>query len=172
MAQLSTLGVMNPRASVYFLATLCVVAGCSTHREQSSSVASDWPESARAAVYSPTATPSFDSPEGVTRSLEQRWSLPDIRAFCIPERRHNDMYQNLVVTTPEVWKGRLYADRPTGFDRISWYATVHKSRVQEYSLEAYRGHDFWLLEIGNPETVRTPPQIAPDVSDPSFVGHK
>src|ERR1700694_2987019 len=115
MAQLSSLGVMNPRASVCFLTALCLVAGCSSNRQQSSSVASDWPESARAAAYSPTATPSFDSPESVTRLLEQRWSLADIRSFCIPARRHNPTYQNLVVDSPEAWKGRLYSDQRTGF---------------------------------------------------------
>jgi hypothetical protein len=114
----------------------------------------------------------LDSPEGFSRLLEQRWSLADIRAFCIPERRHNDMYQNLVVSTPEVWKGRLYADRLTSFDRISWYATVRDGRIQQYSLEAYRGSDFWSLEIGGSETLRTPPRVTPDSSAPRFVGHK
>ena len=164
--------VMRTCAPLSFFSILCFLAGCSTHPGQSSSVASDFPLSARAAVYSPTATPGFDSPEGVTRLLEQRWSLADIRAFCIPERRHNDAYQNLVVVTAEAWKGRLYADRPTGFDRVSWYATVRDGHVQEYSLEASRGSDFWLLEIGNRSTVRTPPQVTPDSSSPDFVGHK
>ena len=172
VAELGSLGVMSARASVYFFAALIAVAGCSAQREQPSPAAADWPPSARAAAYSPTATPSFDSPEGVTRLLEQRWSLADIRAFCIPERRHNFEYQNLVADAPELWKGRLYADTPTGFDRISWYANVRDSRVKEYSLEAHRGSDVWVLEGGSPETIRTPPQVTPDSSAPYFIGHK
>jgi hypothetical protein len=163
---------MTTRAALSFFIVLSLLVGCAIKSQQSSSADSDWPPSARAAVYSTTAAPSLNSPEGFSRLLEQRWSLADIRAFCIPERRHNDMYQNLVVSTPEVWKGRLYGDRPTGFDRISWYATVRDGSIQEYSLEVYRGSDFWSLEIGSPETLRTPPQVTPDSSAPHFVGHK
>jgi hypothetical protein len=82
------------------------------------------------------------------------------------------MSQNLVVDSPEVWKGRLYPDKQTGFDKISWYATVRNGRVLEYSLEVYRGADCWLLEIGSPETVRKPPNVTPDASEPWFIGHK
>jgi hypothetical protein len=164
---------MSPLASVCCFSIVSAVVGCSSLREeQSASAVSDWPPSARAARYSPTATPGFDSPESFTRLLEQRWSLVDICAFCIPERRHNDAYQNLVITTPGAWKGRLYVDTLTGFDRISWYATVHEGHVQEYSLEAYRGNDFWLLEGGSPETFHWPPHVTPDPSAPYFVGHK
>jgi hypothetical protein len=168
----SLLGDMSSRASICLLAALLLEAGCATRQSQVSRAESDWPPSARAAVYSPTATPGFDSPEGVTRLLEQRWSLRDIRSFCIPERRHNPAYQNLVITSPDVWKGRIYPDQRTGFDRISWYATVSNGLFQEYSLEAYRGDDFWLLEIGGPETVRNPPQVTPSPSEPCFIGHK
>src|ERR1041384_8067406 len=116
------------RALASILTLFLVVAGCSTQQERSFSVETDWPQSARAAVYSRTATPGFDSPEGVTRLLEQRWSLADIRTFCIPARRHNPMYQNLVVDSPQAWKGRLYSDQRTGFDWICWYATVRGGR--------------------------------------------
>lgn len=160
------------RAPVFILALFCVVAGCSTQQERSFSVETDWPHSARAAVYSRSATPGFDSPEGVTRLLEQRWSLADIRTFCIPARRHNPMYQNLVVDSPEAWKGRLYSDQRTGFDGICWYATVRQGRLLEYSLGASRGRDFWLLEIGSPDTVHTPPHVSPDPKADDFVGHK
>jgi hypothetical protein len=82
------------------------------------------------------------------------------------------MFQNLLVDSPEAWKGRLYPNSRTGFDRISWYATVRDGRALEYSLEVYRGNDFWLLEIGSPETVRTPPNVTPNTSEPRFIGHK
>jgi hypothetical protein len=165
---------MRRLGTVCCLMVACAWAGCSTHKGQQSSSSSpeDWPPSARAAVYVPTATPGFDSPEAVTRWLEQRWSLADIRSFCIPERRHNDAYQNLVITTAQTWKGRLYADTVTGFDRIIWYGTVQEDRLQKYSLEAYRGKDFWLLEIGSPESSGTPPRVAPDPSAPYFTGHR
>jgi hypothetical protein len=165
---------MSAHSPLIFFVALGFMAGCSTQHEQSSSVASDWPESARAAVYSrtATATPGFDSPEGVTRILEQRWSLADIRAFCIQARRHNPEYQNLVVDWPEAWKGRLYSDQRTGFDRIFWYATVRDGRVLEYSLGVYRGDDFWLLEIGGPDAADTPPNVTPDPSGAWFIGHQ
>jgi hypothetical protein len=163
---------MNLHVSGCCVAAVFFVAGCSATPNPSSPAVADWPVSARAAAYSPNAKPGFDTPEGVTRLLEQRWSLAAIRAFCIPERRFNTAYQNLVVDTPQAWKGRLYSHQSTGFDRISWYATVDQGRVQAYSLEAYRGKDFWSVEIGNQDTVHTPPQITPDISRPDFVGHK
>ena len=166
------LGVMSAYASACLFTAVCLAAGCSAQRDQSSPVASDWPETARAATYSPTAKPGFDSPESVTALLEQRWPLVNIRAFCIPERRHNPMYQNLVVDSPEAWKGRLWVGRQTGFDRISWYSTVRSGRLLEYSLGVYRGHDYWLLEIGSPETNRKPPQVTPDPSAACFIGHR
>jgi hypothetical protein len=77
------------------------------------------------AKYPPNAKPGFNSPEEVTAFLEKRWPLADIRRYAIPERRHNDEYQNLVTTgTPEIWAGRLYCDKSTGFDSVEWYATI------------------------------------------------
>jgi hypothetical protein len=154
------------------IASFFLVVGCSTQEHRSFSVETDWPYSARAAVYSRTAKPGFDSPEGVTRLLEERWSLADIRTFCIPARRHNGMYQNLVVDSPQAWKGRLYSDRRTGFDGICWYATVRDGHLLAYSLGVSRGNDFWLLEIGNPSTIRMPPQVSPDPNSDWFVGHR
>jgi hypothetical protein len=103
--------------------------------------------------------------------LEQRWSLADIRTFCIPERRHNPAYQNLVAMN-EVWKGRLYEGVDTGFDRIGWYANIEQGQIHLYSLEVQRGRSYWLLEIGSPESLRAPPRVAPDPTAPHFVGHR
>ena len=128
------------------------------------------------AKYPPNATPGFNSPEEVTAFLEKRWPLEDIRKFAIPERRHNDLYQNLAPIPPEIWTGRLYCDKATGFDSIEWYATIEKGHakdlLKEYSLNAIRGKDFWLLEIGSPTSVQQPPNIEPDFRKPYFVGHK
>lgn len=131
-----------------------------------------WPPKAIVAKYPPNAKPGFNSPEEVTALLEKRWSLADIWKFAIPERRHNYAYQNLVLGTPEAWAGRLYCDKATGFDSIEWYATVENGRAREYSLQAIRGKDFWLLEIGDPASVRKPPHVEPDFRAPYFVGHK
>ena len=162
---------MNARTLNHTLLGLCLLAGCAAHHEPTASGESDWPEHARAAVYSPDATPGFDSPEGVTRLLEERWSLDDIRAFCIPERRHNPFYQNLVAIADEIWKGKLYMNEETGFDKIWWYATVNDGKLDAYSLGVSRGLDYWSLEGGSPETVHIPPNVTPDPSDRWFVGH-
>ena len=130
-----------------------------------------WPTKAIIAKYPPNAKPGFNSPEEVTALLEKRWSLADVRKFAIPERRHNNGYQNLVLDTPEAWAGRLYCDKATGFDSIEWYAAVENDRAREYSLQAIRGKDFWLLEIGDPASVRKPPHVEPDFRAPYFVGH-
>ena len=136
-----------------------------------------WPPHAVFAKYPPNTKPGFNSPEEVTALLEKRWSLADVRKFAIPERRHNDAYQNLVLDTPEIWAGRLYCDTTTGFDSIEWYATVENGHdkqhsLKEYSLQARRGKDFWLLEFGSPASVRNPPNVEPDFRAPYFVGHK
>jgi len=136
-----------------------------------------WPPHPIIAKNPPNAKPGFNSPEEVTALLEKRWSLADVRKFAIPERRHNDLYQNLVLDTAEIWAGRLYCDRTTGFDSIEWYATVENGRAKEHSLRAYslqamRGKDFWLLEIGTPASVEKPPVVEPDFREPYFVGHR
>jgi hypothetical protein len=131
-----------------------------------------WPPHAIFAKYPPNAKPGFNSPEEVTALLEKRWSRADVRKFAIPERRHNNAYQNLVLDTPKIWAGRLYCDTTTGFDSIEWYATVENGRAKEYSLQARRGKDFWLLEIGSPASVQKPPDVEPNFRAPYFVGHK
>jgi len=112
-----------------------------------------------------------DSPAAFTKSLEQRWSLEAIRKFCIPERRHDEAYQNLVAMG-ETWEGQLYADKKTGVDKIFWYATVKNGRVATFSLNVSCGDDFWLLEIVDRDQMDRPPIIEPDPSRPGFVGHK
>jgi hypothetical protein len=126
--------------------------------------------------YPPNEKPGLDTPEQVTALLEKRWPLENVRKFAILERRHNDAYQNLVPSGHQTWSGRLYCDQSTGFDSIEWYATIEKSRgkdsLKEFSLGAIRGKDFWLLEMGNPDSVQKPPTIEPDFRAPYFVGHR
>jgi thiosulfate/3-mercaptopyruvate sulfurtransferase len=132
----------------------------------------DWPPSARFAKYPITAQPGLDSPEAFTRLLERRWPISAIQTYCIPERRPQPLWQNLLAVG-ELWKGRLHVGLNTGFERISWYATVKGGQIKQYSLEVYRGEDFWCLEIGDADSLRMPPIVAPDYSGSSrFVGHK
>ena len=107
------------------------------------------------------AKAGFDSPEALTKILERRWPVAAIQEFCIPERRHNESYQNLVAMGV-VWRGNLYQGVPTGFDRIGWYANTKEGRANQYSLEVSRGKDFWLLEIELEESVQKPPQFSPE----------
>jgi hypothetical protein len=184
-----SLNAMTQRASLGLLvATILALGGCkspqprpaiepSASQPQSMDCAPMLVQSEIVAKYPPNAKPGFNSPEEVTAFLEKRWPLADIRRYAIPERRHNDEYQNLVTTgTPEIWAGRLYCDKSTGFDSVEWYATIEightKHLLKEFSLGAIRGKDFWLLEIGNPTSVQLPPTFEPDFQKPYFVGHK
>jgi len=183
------LSAMTQRTSlVLIVATILAVGACqspqsrnaiepSASRPQLLNCAPMLLQSEIVAKYPPNAKPGFNSPEEVTAFLEKRWPLADIRKYAIPERRHNDEYQNLVTAGfPEIWAGRLYCDKTTGFDSIEWYATIEnrhtKDLLKEYSLGAIRGKDFWLLEIGSPTSVQQPPNIEPDFRAPNFFGHK
>jgi hypothetical protein len=185
----SNLNAMTQKTLLALIvATILAVGACqspqskiaiepSTSRPQSVNCVPMLNPSATVAKYPPNAKPGFNSPEEVTAFLEKRWSPEAIRKFAIPERRHNDEYQNLVIVGfPEVWAGRLYCDKTTGFDSIEWYATIEirhtKHSLHEYSLGVIRGEDFWLLEIGSPTSVQQPPNIEPDFRKPYFVGHK
>ena len=160
---------MCVRYFIFILLVSCLLGGC---RRQSSHPVT--PESSptppvASSVSAVDAKAGFDSPEALTKLLERRWPVAAIQEFCIPERRHNDAYQNLV-SYGVVWKGNLHQGVPTGFDKIAWYATTKEGRADQYSLEAYRGKDFWLLEIASEEGVEKPPQFSPDPTKPRFVG--
>jgi hypothetical protein len=173
---------------VLIVATILAVGACqspqsrivvepSASRPQALNCAPMLVQSKIVAKYPPNAKPGFNSPEEVTAFLEKRRPLTDIQKYAIPERRHNDLYQNLVTTGfPEIWAGRLYCDQSTGFDSIEWYADIEirhtKHSLKEYSLGVIRGNDFWLLEIAGPTSVQQPPNIEPDFQKPYFVGHK
>lgn len=118
------------------------------------------------------ANMAFASQDALNLLLERRWPISAINTFCIPERRHNDSWQNLVTDTNVVWEGTLHPNEKTGFDRIYWYATTENGRAKEYSLNASRGEDGWNLEIGNEQTVQKPPKVSPDPHKPWFVGKK
>jgi hypothetical protein len=117
------------------------------------------------------AKKAFDSPQALTAMLEKRWPVAAIQQFCIPERRHDNGYQNLVAMGV-VWEGKLYENVATGFDEIRWYATTVDGRADLYSLGVKRGSDFWLLEIESEKTVQLAPQFTPDPKRRGFVGHQ
>ena len=156
------------------LAWICfavyLVVGCAKQSE-SVQTANATPPLNLAVLSAAEVKVAFDSSDGLTKALERRWPLAAIRTYCIPERRHNPAYQNLVAESP-VWKGVLYSGESTGFDKIAWYATTRKGRVYEYSLSVDRRNDSWLLEIGDEQTLQAPPNYSPDPNKDYFVGHK
>src|SRR5579862_185308 len=116
------MNAMNQKASFVVFIGMIVVAGAfrsspqphlavkpSTSLPQPMNCAPLLFKSEFVAKYPPNAKPGFRSPEEVSAFLEKRWPLADIRRYAIPERRHNDEYQNLVVVGfSKVWSGRLY----------------------------------------------------------------
>lgn len=162
---------MSTRYSVSILFITCLLSSC-------------WKDSSLTVAPRTTPTPlvptgvsagdakaGFHSPEALNKLLERRWPVTAIQAYCTPERRHNESYQNLVAFGV-VWKGTLHPDIETGFDKIAGYATTKEGRAEEFSLGVDRGKDFWLLEIGSEETMQKPPNFSPDSREPWFVGHK
>ena len=155
----------------YICFGMCLLAGCAKDTQPPVTVNATQSPSPTAIVSAAEAKVAFDSADSLTKALERRWPLAAIRTYCIPERRHNDGSQNLVAFSP-VWKGILYSGVATGFDRIAWYASTRNGRVDQYSLGAYRGNDFWLLEIGDENTLQSAPEYSPNPSNQRFVGHK
>jgi hypothetical protein len=117
------------------------------------------------------AKAAFSSTEALTKALERRWPVSAIKVFCTSERRHDPEWQNLVPDSGVKWEEDLYPNSDTGFDKIYWYANVENGRATTYSLNARRGHDSWLIEIGGEELIRKPPDATPDPKRPGFVGH-
>jgi hypothetical protein len=158
----------------YFILSLlisCLLSGCQKQARQTTTPASSPTAPVPSALSAAEAKAGFGSPEALTKMLERRWPIAAVQEFCIPERRHNNAYQNLVALG-DVWRGELYQGVATGFDKIGWYATTKEGRADQYSLEVYRGKDFWLLEIGSEKSIEKPPEFSPDPTKPWFVGNK
>src|ERR1700742_2095702 len=73
---------------------------------------------ARSILSVEEAREAFDSQAGLQRALEHRWPLSAIKEFCTPQRRHDPEWQNLVTDTSVVWRGDLYPEADTGFEKI------------------------------------------------------
>jgi hypothetical protein len=147
---------------------ICLFAACARNNQRAANPTPLPPLSTT--LSAAEAKLAFESPDALTRALERRWPLTAIRTFCIPERRHHDRSQNLVAYSR--WEGVLYPSIATGFDKISWYASIKNGCAEKYSLGVERGTDFWLLEIGDGNTLTVPPEYSPDPSKAQFVGHK
>ena len=104
--------------------------------------------------------PPIESPERLTGFFESRWPISTIRDFCTPERRlpNEAPIQNLVVDG-ERWEGQLFAGKSTGFDKVFWYGSAKKGRLEEYSVNVRRGHDHWILEYGSASDLAKPPDL-------------
>jgi hypothetical protein len=153
------------------LALVCLSMACQRHpATDAPKLSSPTPPVAKG-VSASTAKLAFDSPEGMTKVLEEKWPIAAIVEFSIPERRHDNRCQNLVAYG-EVWKGNLHAKETTGFDKIAWYATTKNGRAEQFSLGVWRGQDFWLLEGGAEESLQRVPNFAPNPNSQCFVGYR
>ena len=129
-----------------------------------------------ATTPSPSTTPAdvpLTSPAGVTAALERRWPLQNIARYCSHERRFWHGCQNLVriphcEQNGEVWEADLFKGTETGFDHVWWYATVCDRKIQAYSVNANRGSDHWVIEIGVLDSLETPPEIEPSPKNQCF----
>lgn len=117
----------------------------------------------------PSATPAdipLTSPAAFTAAIESRWPLATIGRFCSQGRRFWNGCQNLVAIPHckqkgEIWEADLFKSAETGFDRVWWYATVCDNKIQTYSLNAQRGKDHWVIEIGDLARLAIPAEVEP-----------
>jgi hypothetical protein len=97
-------------------------------------------------------------------ALEVRWELERIRAYCDATPPTPDSIQNLVPLGEEFggkeWRGTLHQGKPSGFDRIWWYAAVRNGKLDEYSVNAIKGRKRWIIEIGNEQSLLKPPVLS------------
>src|SRR5919109_1237837 len=122
---------MNRVAYISFVT--CLVVSCAK-QTQRPVITNTTPQPSPIVALSPAeAKVAFDSPDALTKALERRWPLMAIHVYCIPERRHNNAFQNLVAYSPR-WDGALYSGVDTGFEKIAWYATTKNRRADQYSL--------------------------------------
>ena len=92
----------------------------------------------------------------VTKLLEKRWPISEIKKFCVPKRRFDPLLQNLVRDGEKVWTGTLYEGKETGFDKISWYANISGGSIESFSLNVSKGKEYWNIEIGDEESLTKP----------------
>jgi hypothetical protein len=90
-------------------------------------------------------------------ALRERWPAERILCYC-RLNEPSDGEQNLVATH-EVWKGVLLDTTNNAGLTATWYATVESQMPLDYSVTAYTKKHYWIIEIGNIETLKKPPYI-------------
>ena len=143
---------------VLSLLVLILIAGA-CHKKPAGSASSSVPRTS-------TADGPLTNPAAFTAALERRWPRDSIVRFCSQGRRFWNGCQNLVAIPRceqkgETWKADLFKGTETGFDRVWWYATVCDSKIELYSLNASRGNDHWVLEIGDLARLAIQPDVEP-----------
>ena len=116
-----------------------------------------------AGVWSTFAQSGIDSPQAVSRLLEQRWSPERIKDYCRPDTRHDPSYQNLVTMGDTSWEGQIYPGLTNELGAVTWYADVRKGKVYDLSLNVAKDGEYWLLEIAGPPTLTNKPLTEMDV---------
>src|SRR2546430_290911 len=113
--------------------TLVLLTACMAERRPPKPVRAEW---------KPWREPVLTADQ-LNSALEARWTPEMIRAFCNSTPPTSGSLQNLVALGP-AWNGVLYKDLKTGFDSIWWYASTKNNKLDEYSLNATKGHKNWI----------------------------
>ncbi len=96
--------------------------------------------------------------EELNEALKARWPLNLLRTYCKAIPPTPGSFQNLVALGKS-WEGTLYVDGKTGFDKVWWYASLEGNKLDQYSLNATKGTNNWIVELGNLRTLVHPPRI-------------
>jgi hypothetical protein len=130
--------------AVWGVVGIILLSGCVGDRRQTSATTRSWIPWVE----------TIQTPSRLTEALEARWTIERLHTFCLTEKPVKAL-QNLV-TMNGVWKGTLYqgnGDLPN----VWWYANVTNGFLDKYSLNMTKGRKHWIVEIGNQESLRQPP---------------
>jgi len=119
------------------VASCVLVTGCCTDRTRTTE------------LYGEAWHKPITSPNDLKLALETRWPLEMIRAYCSMVKPAPPYAQNLVADGDQRWEGQLYVGTNTSFDSIWWYAGVSGNSVKNYSLNATKGSNHWIIETCN-----------------------
>jgi hypothetical protein len=103
-------------------------------------------------------TNRIETASELTAALEARWSVGAIRSFCQLTPPTQSGTQNLVTMGNE-WRGSLHGGKISGIDCVWWYADTQDGRFVNYSVNAAKGGKYWVVEIGNEQTLTNAPLV-------------